>query len=231
MFKTKIAKTFHENYPDIHLFALSSEFGLYMDGEKLNAPVTNMKKHSLLKKLKSLKSSERALIFHVDMIGEGIDVSGITGVMPFRNCEQSKLIQNIGRSTRLHPTDRKRFYKGEISPDDKKKWIKPYSWVILPSYMVDSEGIESRFRQQVDLLRNEFGYIPQQHTVIDNVVGLSDDPLSDTDNDINKSKKWEKSGVEDFQHEFEAVTLMEKIIYEDQKSSIVSDVLSSMPVI
>jgi len=231
MFKTDIAKTFHENYPDIHLFALSSEFGIYIDGERLNAPVTNMKKHSLLKKLKSLKSSERALILHVDMIGEGIDVSGITGVMPFRNCEQSKLIQNIGRSTRLHPTDRNRFYAGEISPTDKKKWIKPYSWVIIPSYMVESEGMESRFRQQVERLRNEFGYIPQQHTVIDNGEGLSDDVVPDEDNDISKDKKWEKSGVAGFEHEFEAVTLMERIIYDDHKARIVSDVLSSLPVI
>ena len=231
MFKTKIAKTFHENYPDVHLFALSSEFGIYNDGEKFNAPVTNMKKHALLKRLKALKSSDRALILHVDMIGEGIDVSGITGVMPFRNCEESKLVQNIGRSTRLHPTDRKRFYAKEIDSLNKSTWIKPYSWIIIPSYMIESEGMESRFRQQVDKLRNEFGYIPQQHTVIDNVVGLSEDPLPDTDNDISKKKKWEKSGIEDFEHEFEVVSVIEKIIYEDNKSKRVSQVLDNLPVI
>jgi len=212
MLKPEVIEQFKANYPNIHLFALSSDFGICNDGEIYNPPVTNMKKHHLLKTLKGLKSNDKALVFHVDMIGEGIDVPGITGVMPFRNCEESKLIQNIGRSTRLHPTDRKKFYAEEITVKDKSQWIKPYCWVIIPSYMVDSEGLESRFRFIIDRLRNEFGYIPQQHTVIDNVRGTDDELIIDTVNDITKNKRQKKSGVDFFEHEFEKVSAIEQII-------------------
>jgi superfamily II DNA or RNA helicase len=219
MFKTKALEHFKATYPDIHIFALSSEFGMVNDGDYSKPPVTNVKKYKMLKKLRSMGQGEKALIFHVDMVGEGIDVPGITGVMPFRNCEEAKLIQNIGRSTRLHPVDRKRFYEGEIAPSDRLNgWIKPYAWVIIPSYMIDAEGIEARFRFIVDRLRREYGYIPQQHTVIDNVEGLSDEEEIDTVNKINKKKKQLKSHVEELEHEYEKVSLMEKIIMEDKIS-------------
>ncbi|MFA7218898.1 MAG: DEAD/DEAH box helicase family protein [Synergistaceae bacterium] len=232
MFKTKALEHFKTNYPDIHLFALSSEFGMVNDGEFFEPPVTNIKKYHMLKKLKAMGHNERALIFHVDMIGEGIDVPGVTGIMPFRNCEESKLIQNIGRSTRLHPEDRKRFYNEEISPNDRTiGWIKPYAWVIIPSYMIDSEGIEARFRFIIDRVRREYGYIPQQHTVIDNVEGLSDEDEIDTVNKITKKKKQVKSHIEEFKHEYEKVCVMEKIIMEDkltQKEKDVWDELKAM---
>ena len=218
MLKDEVIEYFKSRYPDIHLFALSSDFGICNDGIIEKPVVTNMKKHRLLKRLKALKSEDRALIFHVDMIGEGIDVPGITGVMPFRNCEESKLIQNIGRSTRLHSTDRNRFYNGEIAVSSRKegKWIKPFSWVIIPSYMVDAEGMEGRFRLIVDLLREKFGYIPRQHTVIDNVTAENPNPDIDTTNDKKKGKRGKKSGVEGYEHEFDKVSCIEKIIREDE---------------
>jgi superfamily II DNA or RNA helicase len=230
MFQTKAIEHFRATYPDIHLFALSSDFGICNDGKFEKPVVTNMKKYRLLKRLKALKSSDKALIFHVDMIGEGIDVSGITGVMPFRNCEEAKLIQNIGRSTRLHPIDRKKFYAGEITVEMRKTggWIKPFSWIIIPSYMVESEGLEGRFRVIVNKLRAEFGFIPQQHTVIDNVRGLDDEEVIDTVNDMSKKKKNKKSGVDTFQHEFEKMSAIERIIKEDEITDKKNEILASI---
>jgi len=228
MFQTKAIEHFRATYPDIHLFALSSDFGICNDGEFEKPVVTNMKKHKLLKRLKALKNNDKALVFHVDMIGEGIDVPGITGVMPFRNCEEAKLIQNIGRSTRLHPMDRQRFYNNEIKAEDKKEWIKPYSWVIIPSYMIESEGLEGRFRVIIERLRREFGYIPQQHTVIDNVRGIDDEEVIDTVNDMSKNKGQIKSGIDTFQHEFEKVSAIEQIIMEEEIDAKVIDIWKSV---
>ena len=228
MFKTKAIEHFKATYPNIHLFALSSDFGICNNGEFSKPPITNMKKYKLLKALKGMKNNEKAIIFHVDMIGEGIDVPGITGIMPFRNCEEAKLIQNIGRSTRLHPMDRKRFYNKEINPNNKEEWIKPYSWVIIPSYMIESEGLEGRFRFIIDRLRGEFGYIPQQHTVIDNQRGLDDEDVIDTVNDMSKKKKQMKSGVSTFKHEFEKVSAMEQIIKEEEIAKRKQEILASI---
>ena len=216
MFNTSVFAKFREENPNIHLFALSSDFGLYNDGDMMKAPVTNVKKYMFLKRLKELGSHEKAIIFHVDMIGEGIDVPGITGVMPFRNCELSKFVQNIGRASRLHKKDRVRLYNGEISNADRSKWIKPHSWIIIPNFLENSEGFTSRFREIIAKLKEEYGFIPQQDTLIDNVRGLADDEKIDKVNDKTKKRPHSDSGLEEFEHEFEGSSTMEQIIFEDK---------------
>jgi len=76
--------------------------------------------------------------------------------------------------------------------------------------------MEGRFRLIVDLLREKFGYIPRQHTVIDNVTAENPNPDIDTTNDKKKGKRGKKSGVEGYEHEFDKVSCIEKIIREDE---------------
>jgi superfamily II DNA or RNA helicase len=219
MFETKVFEMFRKQYPSIHLFALSSDFGLYNDGEYDKPPVTYGKKFKFLKKIRTLGPSEKAIIFHVDMIGEGIDVPGITGVMPFRNSELVKFVQNIGRASRLHPEDRKKIYADEIDVSDRTKWIKPRSWVIIPEFLENSEGFSERLREIIHHLRNDYGYIPRQDTFIDNVRGLEEDEPIDTVNEKDKNRPHSDSGLREFEHEFETATekvsLTEKIIFDD----------------
>jgi superfamily II DNA or RNA helicase len=216
IFKTKVFANFRATYPDIHVFALCSEYGIYNDGEYNKTPVTNVKKLRFLRKIRSLKNNERCIIFHVDMIGEGIDVPGITGVMPFRNCELSKFVQNVGRSSRLNTKDRERFYAKEIGTDDRTKYIKPYSWVIVPAFLANSEGFVDRFIKIINRLKNEFGFIPTQNVHTDNVHGLSDDELIDTVNDVTKNRRHTNSGIVGFEHEFDDLTPLEKVLFDDK---------------
>ena len=216
MFETKVFTKFIETYPDIHLFALSSEFGLYNDGEYDNPPVSYSKKSKFLDKVRNLGPNKKAIIFHVDMIGEGIDVPGITGVMPFRNSELVKFVQNIGRASRLHVEDRKKIYSGRITVEDRTQWIKPYSWVIIPTFLENSEGFSDRLREIINQLRNDYGYIPRQDTFIDNVRGLDEDEPIDTVNEKDKDRPHADSGLDEFEHEYENITLTERIIFEDE---------------
>ena len=55
--------------------------------------------------LKELKSRQDCLIFHYDILSEGIDVPGITGVCLMRNLGLAKLLQTIGRAVRLFKED------------------------------------------------------------------------------------------------------------------------------
>ena len=216
MYKTKAWANFRVEYPDIHMFALSSEFGLLNDDTYSKPPVTNSKKFAMIKKIKSLKNNDRCIIFHVDMIGEGIDVSGITGVMPFRNCELSKFVQNVGRASRLHKTDRIKLYRGDIKVGEMHKYIKPYSWIIIPEFLTDSAGFASRFKDIIEKLKNEYGFIPRQNTLIDNVTGISRDEEIDADNDKLKKKKHTKSGIDTFDHNFTQRSAIEQIIFDDE---------------
>jgi hypothetical protein len=187
-----------------------------MDGEHFPPPVSNIKKHKLVKFLQTLPYDEQCIIFHVDMVGEGIDVPGITGVMPFRNCEESKFLQNVGRTSRLHLIDRPRIYSGEISTADRTKWVKPCSWVIVPTFLENAEGFYARFKGYIQRLKDDFGYIPAQQTVIENVRGLDEDEPIDPVNERAKNRAHTNSGLRKFEHEFEDTrSITEQIIFED----------------
>jgi superfamily II DNA or RNA helicase len=216
MFETKVFEKFREEYPEVHLFALSSEFGLYNDGDYIPPTVTYSKKFKFLKKVQGLGAAEKAIIFHVDMIGEGIDVPGITGVMPFRNSELVKFVQNIGRASRLHPEDRQKIYSDRLTVENKPGWIKPYSWVIIPTFLENSEGFSDRLKEIINHLRNDYGYIPRQDTFIDNVRGIDEDEPIDVVNEKDKNRPNAKSGLDKFEHEFEEISLTEQIIFEDE---------------
>jgi superfamily II DNA or RNA helicase len=215
MFNTNLFDQFRAKYPKVHIFALSSDFGIYNDDMgKFDPPVTSGKKYALLKKVQALKPSDQAIIFHVDMIGEGIDVPGITGVMPFRNCEMTKFIQNVGRAARLHPEDRRRFYNGEITVADYSKWIKRCAWIIIPTFLENADGFEDRFRGYVIKLRDEYGFVPQQQIIVDNVAGLQDEEPIDVVNDRIKNRVHRDAGQIEFDHEFEKLSIVEKIMLE-----------------
>lgn len=209
MFDSKVFQTLSKDYPNIKIYALSSEFGIYAHGRRDHAPVTASKKLKLLHELRSLPMEDDAIIFHVDMIGEGIDIAGITGVMPFRNCELPKFVQNIGRAARLHPIDRARLYacktpeEAQAFINNKKLWIKPWSWVVIPQFILSAEGFDKRAMEITEKLRSEFGWIPSEHKVIDNPNGLDDDEDIDTVNDKQKNRPHANSGMDAFEHKFE----------------------------
>ena len=233
MFKTNVFDKFRKDNPEIHIYAMSSEFGLYMDGNYFET-ATNAKKFEFLKEVKELKSSDKAIIFHVDMIGEGIDVPGLTGVIPFRNNELCKFYQNVGRAGRLHPVDRLKVYNKEITTMDYSKWIKPSCWIIVPQFLENSDGFADRFRKMIETLRNEYGFIPRQDTLIDNVSGIDDDVIIDTVNNKIKNRPHLNSGLTDFEHEFEQMTISERILFNDdvqqayEKASVELDVLINL---
>lgn len=227
MVKTQTFKDFRALHPDVHVFALSSEFGLLNDDIHYRAPVTNSKKFKFLKKLVKLPESDRCIIFHVDMVGEGINVPGITGVMPFRNCELSKFVQNIGRAARLHNDDRKRFYASEITPKETNKYIKPYSWIIIPTFLANSEGFADRFKGIISRLRDEYG-ITKENVLVSNERGLSDDDDIDTVNDINKKRKHTDSKIDGFVNEFESMSCLERIIFDDKTEQRQKEIVSEL---
>jgi hypothetical protein len=206
---------FRKQYPKIHIFALSSDFGVYCDGKYNRSAVTHASKYNLLSKLQTMSPLDQAIIFHVDMIGEGIDVPGITGVMPFRNSDEIKFVQNIGRASRLHPEDRKKVYAGELTTLEREKWIKPRSWVIVPKFLENSEGFLGRFRRIIAKMREEYGWT-KEDVIISNVNPLPPDPDIDPVNPVIKLPTNSDSGVTQFDHDFEDFNTVEGIIFGEE---------------
>lgn len=228
MFDSKALERFKRRYPEIYLFALSSDFGMYNDGEFLSPPVTNMKKHALIQKLKKLEYHEKCIIFHVDMIGEGIDVPGITGVMPFRNLELTKFVQNVGRSTRLHPIDREKFYAGKISTSNREDYVKPCSWIIIPTFLADSKTYSGRFMDILERVRVEFGYVPTQVTHLDENGGLIEDEDIDTVNEVKNGSRNDGKGVFAFGHEFDHLDWATKLASQQASSKKVKSIVHGL---
>jgi superfamily II DNA or RNA helicase len=159
---------FIANHPDVlkllqerdglRIFDISSHYGPRINGDSVS-------REEFLKTLQSLSDHDEAIIIHVRILSEGIDVPGITGIMPLNNLQKSTFLQTLGRATRLHPEDRKRLYAELIGADELKKFVKPYAWIILPTYGDLGTEISEDLAEIVRELRT-FGFNPSEDIFI-----------------------------------------------------------------
>ena len=152
-------KLMRETRKDIKFFGISSKYGAWIDGEQV--PVQGgWYKEQFMLALKNLKQTDNAIILHIDMLAEGIDVPGITGVLPFRDLGTIKSCQTLGRAMRLVPEDRISFYSGARDARDTTKMIKPFAWVIIPVYSISHKDMEERVLKIAKQIRDEIGFMP-----------------------------------------------------------------------
>jgi len=78
--------------PEHDIFTITSKTGAKINGVKI-------RREQFIEELKNRKN---CLIFHYDILSEGIDVDGITGVCLMRNLGLAKLLQTIGRAVRTY---------------------------------------------------------------------------------------------------------------------------------
>ena len=144
---------------DIYAIGSNDEIGNDINGEKVRRP-------DFLKRLKQdgTNRNKKLIVLHYDILAEGIDVSGFTGIMPLRTLSKSKFLQTYGRAARLDPEDRKRIDAGEISADDLNKMIKPYAYVIIPNIVQTNEDDKENTIQLINELRS-FDFDPVEETI------------------------------------------------------------------
>jgi hypothetical protein len=125
-------------------------------GEEYRINDEEVKKGEHIESLEQLPSTKKAIVLHFDTLSEGINVAGFTGVMFLSEVPPTvmKLLQNVGRGLRLNPLDRTAIRNGYISPDDYKKWIKPYSYIILPIFNSESEETQKFIGRTIMNLRD-----------------------------------------------------------------------------
>jgi len=156
---SQVMLKFKLDNPKVRLFGISSTSGAYLDSEIIT-PNGGKYKDLFMMELRFLKDEEDAIIFHIDMIGEGIDVPGITGVMAFRDLGTIKSCQTLGRAMRLCAIDRAKLYSGEIKGLEWSKMVKPFAWVIVPVYSWEQQDSKARVIEIAQKMREELGYIP-----------------------------------------------------------------------
>lgn len=107
---------------------------------------------SVVGELSKFKQASNTIIFHYDMLGEGIDVPSVSAVLPMRSLNTIKAIQNIGRANRLTDEDKRRLLEGKLEVSDRTNWNKPYAWLICPYVVADPKSQEA-YRNMLHVLR------------------------------------------------------------------------------
>jgi superfamily II DNA or RNA helicase len=190
---------FRDGNSNTNLIAMSSDVGVYINGTRLEC--TNKSKQDAMTKIKSLSDTEQAIILYVDMLGEGIDVPSITGFMPFRSLSDVGFKQGIGRACRLQKNDRIDLYNGTLKPGQKAKYIKPYSWVVIPDISIGSDDYVQEYKDLLYTLIDEYGLEPE-FIKVDNLRGISDISALDPMSGVEKGNRGvSKAEIEQFYHE------------------------------
>lgn len=139
---------------DITVFDVSSAYGANINGIEVD-------RNSFLKSLR--EHTGKAIILHINILTEGIDVPDITGVMFIRNMGITRFLQSIGRATRVLPMD-----VGKPTDNfdvNSAKWTKPYAWAIIAERDDDNEGKLSALEDNITKMR-EAGFEPMEEVVI-----------------------------------------------------------------
>ena len=149
--------------PHLSIFDISSEYHPRINGEEVT-------RETFLSRLQDLTDSDEAIILHIDILTEGIDVPGITGIMPLNNLKKSKFLQTLGRATRLYSQDRIKLYSKEIKPTQLDDMTKPYAYIIIPTYGELGSDLGQNIINMVYELRS-YGFNPREDVVIKELRG------------------------------------------------------------
>lgn len=221
-----IKKNLLEKFGDTKIFAAAC----YQEGESYSYEMNNTKfqnKIDFLNALKDMSSEETAIILNVDILSEGIDVPGITGVLFLSKNPPSKqkIMQVIGRSTRLHSVDRTNLKLGQVdkTEEDLKRFVKPYCFVMLPMISLESDQGCKTIAEMIKRLRDEYGFNPGFTVTIGEDTCITD-KLEDLKglNNIEQKRKFEK--IEKLLHEIETLDEFERDFEETEKIEKISSI-------
>jgi hypothetical protein len=147
-------------------------FSILSGQENVKIDEQQVSREDWFNKLRGLRDNQPCVILHYDIISEGIDVPGITGIMPLRNLGLSKYLQTLGRAARLHDVDRQEDLP--VDGDWARHFVKPYAWTIIPCYANVGADIQSSVEKYIACLR-EFGWRPEED-VINTTAGSDNEP-------------------------------------------------------
>lgn len=184
--------------PNLKIFDITSEDGPHINNQSVTRDV-------FLTTLQSLSDADEAIVFHINILTEGIDVSGFTGVMPLNGQGKAAFLQTLGRATRLHPTDRERLHNGELNSHDTKvvtKMIKPYAWVIIPAYGELGEDLKQTISSRITEMR-DYGFDPREDVFVKQNRGKPTPVVLEGVNKIDTKDKPLLDFMGDIVHEIE----------------------------
>lgn len=196
-----------ETRPNLVIFDITSVYKPRING-------VEVKRDEFLRRLQNLQDYEEAIILHVRILTEGIDVPGITGVMIMNDLSVSSFLQTVGRSTRLYKTDRMRLYNNQIKSDELEKFVKPFAWVIVPVYGIIGQDLKDNVRNMVYSMRS-FGFKATEDVVIKESKGKALPVTLDMLNELDTRGLMYREMMLNVEHEIEEHEIAEKLTLDE----------------
>lgn len=135
---------------NIKTFAFSSMLG------NIDNFVEEPNRNKVYGNMKSLSDKQDAILLHIDILIEGIDLPSITGVLLFRHLNEVKLFQAIGRALRLLRVDRERLYMGTMKPKETHLFTKPHAYLILPMHFEKMDESSKEMRTTLERVLSNY---------------------------------------------------------------------------
>jgi hypothetical protein len=183
------------------------------------------KRENYLERLQSFESDEKAIVLHFDTLSEGINVASFTGVMFLTDNlpSKSKLLQNTGRSTRLHPWDREQLRLGNIKVHEYGTWVKPHCAIIIPYWNNNGGIVNQTIAETIVSLREDYGFKSSSDYGLGNDLGKGSNAAAKEQ--LNVTKFYKEGSLDLTSHTIEQ---MVEDLYIDLKKVIQSEKLDKM---
>jgi len=155
-------KEFRAEHPEIYLGGICStehtekdgdRGGIWFNGSSTPERSGTAKKEKWLLQVQEIKAGTRAIILHVDMIAEGIDIPSLTAVCPMRTMSDLKKTQTYGRASRLDKYEKIAWYKGTLKREFFKK---KNAWLIIPSVGMTTSAVQAEHEDLINFLRTKY---------------------------------------------------------------------------
>jgi|LauGreDrversion4_2_1035121.scaffolds.fasta_scaffold00822_15 superfamily II DNA or RNA helicase len=127
------------------LMHITSQYGAYIDGK----PVNREKFFQTLN-VWGKDDSKKFIVMNHSILGEGINVSCLDAVCFMRSMDVVSMLQNIGRTLRLHPDDIVGMQNGTVIPGNLSTYLKPEGLVICPVYDKNTDVASRNVQEIVD---------------------------------------------------------------------------------
>jgi superfamily II DNA or RNA helicase len=223
-------KNFHSSEEYRMMIAKGIDIYMVSSDKEINNMI-NGQDYSRLEFLNKLKEAgknneKRFIVLHYDIIAEGIDVSGFTGVLVLRTMGKSKFLQTYGRIARLHLTDKDNIKNGKLEINDLNRYLKPYGWIIIPTILAEDEDNKAYLTNLIEELR-DYGFKPEE-----DIKFTETDPASIKDIEgpdaliiLKKKSPGVFQAITELQAEYEDEKLASLLNIED-KLSLMSEMFS-----
>lgn len=138
------------------------------------------KRDNFIEEINSYSAEEELLVLHVDMLTEGLNLNGMTGVCFLNNniTTITSFMQNVGRVTRLHPYDR----------EHNALVIKPFCEIFIPYF--DDNSLDKAEKMTSILATAFYGTnIMSEFITYDEIIEGSDHSITPNFNPYKEPKR------------------------------------------